>query len=104
MKILKTREDIRLFNYATKLWGNSAQIWQAIEEMGELLTALNKFNRNKVNRYAVIDEIADVTIMMAQLSNIFGSRDVNRVINKKMLRLRERIDKQLVENMEKHFK
>ena len=53
-------------------WGKSAQILTLLEEMSELQKELIKnINRNKDNLDAVIDETADVEIMLAQMKHIY---------------------------------
>ena len=72
---------------AVRKFGQDSQIDQAIEEMSELITALQKYkratcanlpdakNRDAVRAAAkdhVQEEMSDVKIMMAQLAEIFG--------------------------------
>lgn len=76
-------------------FGERAQIIQACEEMSELTTQLCKwlnFKSNSVDAYDhVVEEIADVTIMMEQLSLVFGLGLVDDAIIKKLDRTLERI-------------
>ena len=72
----------------------------AIEECAECIVAMRKLSRvggrdldGDVAREAVIDEIADVTIMMRQLAMIFGFAQVENRINQKIERLRKRLEK-----------
>ena len=43
--IMEKQERINLYNKAEKTWGLVAQYDQAIEEMGELIVATNKYKR-----------------------------------------------------------
>lgn len=61
------------------------------EEMGELLAAINQFRRNRIPRTIVIEEIADVTIMIEQMSIIFGETEVAQMIERKLGRLEQRL-------------
>ena len=81
-----------------KAWGEVAQINMAVEEMGELLSALNKHARGRIQREAVITEIADVIIMCEQLATIFGMDEVDKEIDFKL----ERVCKRYNEWMEKN--
>ena len=57
-----------LYEKAYRKWGAEAQIGMLFEEIGELMVAINK-NRRLVNGCdtdKVIDEIADVEIMLEQ--------------------------------------
>jgi len=70
------------------------QISKAIEELGELITAIGRYDQNSVgdkNATAVIEEIADVKIMMDQLALIFGPLEVQRVEQEKLERLAKTI-------------
>lgn len=73
-------EEWTLYEDAVKHFGETAQIMQAIEEMAELIQALNKYLRyNQFGQGNLIDvlqkiqeERADVEIMLSQLHVIFG--------------------------------
>ena len=74
------KEEAALYEDAVKHFGETAQIMQAIEEMAELIQALNKYLRyNQFGQGSLIDvlqkiqeERADVEIMLNQLHVIFG--------------------------------
>jgi NTP pyrophosphatase (non-canonical NTP hydrolase) len=68
-------------------WGAEAQYDQAVEECAELITALKHFRRGKSEKQAVIDELADVTLMIGQLTWMFGPDEVEAAINKKLTKL-----------------
>ena len=64
----------------------------AIEEMSELTKELCKHFRGRNNEEEIVDELADVTIMVEQLRLIFGVNDaVCDQMDVKMLRLKKRI-------------
>jgi|TARA_R100001530_G_scaffold122669_2_gene90383 uncharacterized protein Yka (UPF0111/DUF47 family) len=52
-------------------FGNQAQIIKAIEELAELQMALAKFMNRQGDVDNIIEEIADVEIMTAQLKMMF---------------------------------
>lgn len=83
-----------IFRRAIDTWGTQSQIDMAIEECGELLTALHKLRRNTTTHQIddVEDEIADVEIMMAQMRLIFNPERIDKRKNHKMLRLLARIN------------
>ena len=74
------KEEAALYEDAVKHVGETAQIMQAIEEMAELIQALNKYLRyNQFGQGNLVDvlqkiqeERADVEIMLNQLHVIFG--------------------------------
>ena len=61
-----------LYQSAIDKWGVAAQTDQAIEELSELITCLLHYRRGKCQLEQVIDEIADVKIVLGQLEYIFG--------------------------------
>lgn len=66
----------------------------AMEECAELIRAISKMQR-KPNRNNLVEEIADVTIMIEQLKIMYQIRntEINAVISGKIQRLAENIDK-----------
>lgn len=78
---------------AIDVFGSEHQQLIAIEEMSELQKELCKRYRGMGSRDHIIEEIADVQIMLDQLMLIFGCRDeVKNWMTLKMLRLEDRID------------
>lgn len=82
-----------LLNQAIETWGTAAQIDMAIEECGELITALVQWRRGRKEMAEVVEEIADVSIMMRQLRLIFGYQAVNKIEAQKLIRLKDRLKK-----------
>ena len=65
--------------------------------MGELVTAIARYNQRSHDqemRSQVIEEIADVKIMMEQLALIFGKAEVEKKEEEKLARLEQRIEKE----------
>lgn len=84
-----TQEQMRNLNTIVETYGNDAQEDMAIEECSELIKAILKFRRSNAKdsdlRDAVIDEIADVQIMLTQLGIIFNCvEEVNERIDFKI--------------------
>lgn len=82
------------FEKYVKLWGKEAQVLVAIEEMSELTKELLKdVNRKKENRQEIIEELADVSIMLEQLKVIYDIQDeeLENIIKEKVKRLEARI-------------
>lgn len=63
------------FEYIINTYGKNPQIDMAIEECSELQKALLKERRGKGTVDDIIDEIADVQIMIEQLKIIFNCDD-----------------------------
>ena len=74
-------------------YGEQKQIDVALEELGELISAIIKFRRDRVERCAVQEEIADVMIMCEQLRMIFGDYGTDYYCDYKMHRLAENLHK-----------
>jgi NTP pyrophosphatase (non-canonical NTP hydrolase) len=68
---------------ALTLFGDVVQQHKAIEELGELIVALAKDN----DTAAIIDEIADVHIMLCQLAIMYGPDKVGKRVDFKIKRL-----------------
>lgn len=92
-KTIKTEFD-NVIEKAIATYGKESQVNIAIEEMAELTKELCKDKRGFENRDSIIEEIADVHIMLRQLRSIFKISDVEieRVVNKKIKRLEERLE------------
>lgn len=92
-----------IYQDAINRYGEDPQIDMAIEEMSELTKALLKHRRAVKNpagydfektKQNIIEEIADVQIMIEQLILMFNCDDeVNQIITKKT----ERLDKRLID-------
>ena len=72
-------------------WGEEAQIRQAQEECSEFITAYFHLLREKCSDEDVASEIADVMIIMEQMRFIFGKELVDKKIDEKLTRLKERL-------------
>lgn len=83
--------DRATFEAAVRAWGLSAQVDMAVEECGELIVALSQYQRGRVEREDVVDEVADVRIMFEQLRAFTNPEAVDERVAEKMDRLRERL-------------
>lgn len=78
---------------AVDAWGPDKQKWVAAEELSELIHALARNNRGDDNLENVVEEIADVEIMLHQLKIMFDCYDaVDRQRTKRLCELRKRAD------------
>lgn len=94
-----TQKQLRDLNTIVETYGSDKQEDMAIEECSEFIKAILKFRRSNAKdsdlRDAVIDEIADVQIMLTQLGIIFNCvEEVNEridfKIDRQMGRIKER--------------
>lgn len=67
---------IELYQKAIETYGEESQRRVAIEEMSELTKELCKWDRGHGNRLHIAEEIADVKIMLEQLTLIYGCDDL----------------------------
>lgn len=65
-------------------WGAFKQINQTVEECAELLCELTKFHRSRQDWEHIKEEVADVTIMMAEMIKVIGIEEFNRVLAVKL--------------------
>ena len=81
-----------VYQAALRKWGVGLQTMMAVEEMSELTKEICKIKRGKIDLDALADEIADVTIMLEQLREIYGLNDaVCDHMDAKILRLQSRV-------------
>lgn len=78
---------------ALEAYGRSQQALQTVEECAELQTSIMHWLKNRTGaKESVIEEIADVTIMVAQMRLAFGPAAVDAVVDAKLARLQKRIE------------
>jgi hypothetical protein len=78
-----------LYRRTLALWGEQAQYDQAVEECAELCAALMHYRRGKIAIEQVVDELADVTLMVGQLSWMFGEDNVREAVERKRAKLEQ---------------
>lgn len=76
-EVFVTWEDAGLrpadvYERAVKLWGPEFQAMMLAEECGELVSAMSQYLRRRVAAEKVIEEAADVYIMLAQVPHLLG--------------------------------
>ena len=89
--------DRKILRKAIDTYGTEAQMMQCIEEMAELIQAINKYFRANTNEemakayISVIEEISDGQIMLEQMRLLFGDKAVDEQIKAKLGRLEKRL-------------
>ena len=101
---MKTEEAKSILRAAIAKYGISHQVDMAHEEMGELVVALHHLKRGKATADDVITEIADVTIMIYQLAEMFGVEKVQAEIDRKLKRLSERMNSEMNESEDERMR
>ena len=83
-----------LYARAIGKWGQGAQILKAIEELNELGAVLARDLNGRAGLVEIITELADVEIMLEQLSIIYHvDAEINAEKQRKLERLKERMGK-----------
>jgi phosphoribosyl-ATP pyrophosphohydrolase len=82
----------QIFLKALQKRGAKFQMDMAVEECAEFIVAAKQFQRGRCEKDAVIDEIADVSIMMLQMAIMFSVNKVKKRMVHKMNRLEKRVD------------
>lgn len=79
---------------AIDAWGTDAQLLMVLEEMSELQKEILKnINRGKDNLPEIIEEIADVEIMLEQAKYIYNiEKEVADMIPEKLKKVKARLE------------
>lgn len=77
-----------IYRTTIEKWGAEAQYDQAVEECAELIAVLKHFRRGKAGEEEVVSELADVALMLGQLTYMFGREKVERRIEQKVAKLK----------------
>lgn len=89
--------NLKMFNtldVAVDYFGKDNQLMMLAEELAELIQAISKYKRNPSNIDSLIEEVADVEIMIEQLKIIFRKENkidfsISKVKQQKTERLRQ---------------
>ena len=101
--MLTHEQRLEIYDKATALWGLVAQYDQCVEEMAEMIVAINKYKRKVLyNEYQnddkviknLVEEIADVSICLEQMQHFFKDYHIDEVIEQKMQKFIKEIDEQ----------
>lgn len=96
---LDINERNKIYDDLIKKFGPKAQVIVAIEELSELQKELCKYLRNNEQLFLVkgiIEEIADVEIMLEQLKRLFGPVwAIDEIKDNKIRRAQERYLKEV---------
>lgn len=92
-----------IYKDALNTWGEIAQLDVAIEEMSELIKEISKHKRGMGDKHHMSEEIADVSIMLEQIIQMFDLEDeVETQKRNKIMRLKSYLQKvKLRKNNEK---
>ncbi len=85
--------NLKVLEKAITRYGKEAQLDMCVEEMSELTKEICKYKRRNENQAEIIEEMADVYIMLEQMKMIFGisEQQINEQIDFKVARLEGRL-------------
>lgn len=89
-------EPALIYAEAVNKWGHNFQFDMLIEECAELIAAMNRLKRGRSDLLPLMEEIADVEIMLGQMRCIFDPELIETVKRKKLIRLAERTGQHVV--------
>ena len=89
------KERLKIQNAALNIDGIRYQQWKLVEECGELLNAIAKVKTKAANVEEIITELADVSIIIEQLAYFYGLDDFKKERDRKLIRLKERLQEKL---------
>lgn len=101
--MLTHEERLKIYDEATDLWGLVAQYDQCVEEMAEMIVAINKYKRKVLYKEYqnddkviknLVEEIADVSICLEQMQHFFKDYKIDEVIEQKMQKFLKEIEEQ----------
>lgn len=93
MLLIDDKDTKDTFAKAIRVWGEESQTQMAIGEIGEFLTTFGRLAQKRCTKEDVIDEIADVIIMMTQMALINGEEAVKERIRVKIAKIKGRLEK-----------
>ena len=89
---MKLSEKITLYNKIISKNSVDSQMEMVIEEAAELIVAIKHFMRGRVGAVAVVEELADMEIMLEQMNMIFPMDDIGKIKQEKLVRLAKRLE------------
>ena len=97
--------DTDVLKRAITTYGKEEQMMMMVEEASELIQAINKVRRAKNDAEEIeamehlAEEVADCFIVLMQMKLMVCKKRVDEILNYKMNRLKENLDKQEVKNV-----
>jgi hypothetical protein len=88
-------ERAKVYADALDTFGPGLQLVVALEELSEVAKEICKHMRRKGSTYHLAEEVADATIMLEQVRQIFDINDeVCKIMDEKVLRLRVNVERE----------
>lgn len=92
--MITLEDERRLYDLAMQTWGRPAQLLMLVEECAELSKAVCDKLRGRVTIDGpLMDEMADVKIMLGQVERLIDKEELERIRQAKLERLKTRLEK-----------
>ena len=92
MNIFRYEERAKVYTDALETFGSTMQLIVALEEMSELQKEITKALRGNLNPMHLAEEVADATIMLEQVRQMFDINEpVCEMMDHKIERLAQRV-------------
>lgn len=91
MLIIDNPDYRKVYEAAIEQWGVHAQKMMAVGECGEFLAEFGREVQGRSSPEKMIDEIADVMIMMNQMAMIYGEDEVRKRIDVKVNKVKTKL-------------
>jgi len=91
---MKDKKELeKLYKDCLEIWGLEAQARMVQEECAELILAVSHFLRGREDsELNVIEELADVYLMISQFIYHFGEESVMNIVDFKSNRVKDKLD------------
>ena len=80
-----------IYKKALTKWGSHCQLGMLIEECAELISAVKRFQRGRVGVLDLMEEIADVEIVIGQMRILFDGKMIDVIKEQKLKKLITRL-------------
>jgi len=88
------KELEKLYKDCMEFWGFEKQARMAQEECGELIVSISHYLRGRKNATAdLVEEIADIYLMLNQLISYFGENMIMDIVGWKSDRIKEKLER-----------
>lgn len=88
---MNEEDTMKLIKDAIDLYGKDAQLIQAAEEVGELLTALSQYRRGRITKDELTVEIADVMIMLDCIVTMHDIQNLEEIMDGQYEKFRKQV-------------
>ena len=96
-KKLSGAERMEIVERVAKHYGFKPQLDMMMEECGEMIVAINHYKRQRVSTERLIEEFADIWIVLKQMGVFLDEDSIAKVIDYKLMRV-ERVINELKNN------